>query len=156
MSISRTCGYCCGDGKIRYTSGRHTDRPKRAWRVCERCNGSGKEASEAAEQPVDIRSTEEYKIVERRIWATLSDHRVFHPTIQLNESNALRDIMAIIAECMYRAPKRESGADALKRIKNLVCGEMIPCWQDGFSTNMTRIKIADICDIALSKIEEAK
>lgn len=58
-----------------------------------------------------------------------------------------------------RAAIRDSNKELLtkfEKIKLLVVGDISPCWVDTYTTSMTRMSIANICDEALARHGEKK
>lgn len=77
-------------------------------------------------------------------------------TAGINDVELLRQRVAELArENSELIDQLARSRDSFQWIKDHVCGEAIPNWQDSMTTTMSRGKIADVCDMALESLPKA-
>ena len=67
-----------------------------------------------------------------------------------NGSDRHAQLVREAAAKLEQPPEPAADHDTLKRIKDLVCGDAYPRWDNSPQTTATRCHIADLCDWALA------
>lgn len=120
---------------------------------CEKCRNSSGETSEEQpeaeppEQLEDAPSFLEAELFAARTRLSTNERLVEELTASVN---LWKDRCAALEQRLTSSGEPSVEREALHRIKELVCGEARPRWDNSPETTSTRGVIADICDIGLN------